>query len=103
MGAEEQTAAVKAAVHAETPSVAHMDALGRTFLTVAHNKLERSGSPSPGDPPTEAFYSTRVELDIEGNQREVIDALDRIVMRYDYDMLGSPSIPPAWRPASAGC
>ena len=28
-------------------------------------------------------------LDIEGNQREVIDALDRIVMRYDYDMLGT--------------
>ena len=28
-------------------------------------------------------------LDIEGNQREVIDALGRIVMRYDYDMLGT--------------
>ena len=28
-------------------------------------------------------------LDIEGNQREVIDAKDRIVMRYDYDMLGN--------------
>ena len=27
-------------------------------------------------------------LDIEGNQREVIDAKDRVVMRYDYDMLG---------------
>ena len=34
-------------------------------------------------------YATRVELDIEGNQREVIDAKDRIVMRYDYDMLGT--------------
>ena len=28
-------------------------------------------------------------LDIEGNQREVIDALGRVVMRYDYDMLGT--------------
>ena len=30
-----------------------------------------------------------VVLDIEGNQREVIDAQDRIVMKYDYDMLGT--------------
>ena len=29
-------------------------------------------------------------IDIEGNQHEVIDAKERIVMRYDYDMLGSP-------------
>ena len=28
-------------------------------------------------------------FDIEGNQREVIDAKDRVVMRYDYDMLGN--------------
>jgi hypothetical protein len=26
-------------------------------------------------------------LDIEGNQREIIDAFDRVVMRYDYDIL----------------
>jgi RHS repeat-associated protein len=32
---------------------------------------------------------TRVHLDIEGNQREVIDAKGRIVIRYDYDMLGN--------------
>jgi hypothetical protein len=30
-----------------------------------------------------------VVLDIEGNQRAVIDAKDRVVMRYDYDLLGS--------------
>ncbi|MGH7490501.1 MAG: hypothetical protein ACREMY_33545, partial [bacterium] len=28
-------------------------------------------------------------LDIEGNQREVTDTLDRVVIRYDYDMLGT--------------
>ncbi len=28
-------------------------------------------------------------LDIEGNQREVNDANNRVVMRYDYDMLGN--------------
>ena len=88
MGALEQAAAVKTAVHAATPSVAHMDSLGRTFLTVAHNKFKRSDTPVD-DPPEEAFHRTRVVLDIEGNQREVIDALGRSVMRYDYDMLGS--------------
>src|SRR5262249_4706668 len=39
---------------------------------------------------TDEEYATRVELDIEGNQRAVIDALGRIVMRYDYNMLSSP-------------
>ena len=34
------------------------------------------------------LLATRTVLDIEGNQREVVDALDRIVMRYDYDLLG---------------
>ena len=45
-----------------------------------------------GDTPVEASPKssrTRVVLDIEGNQREVIDAQDRVVMRYDYDMLGN--------------
>ena len=36
-----------------------------------------------------ANIETRVDLDIEGNQRNVTDALGRIVMRYDYDMLGT--------------
>ena len=71
-----------------TPTVAHADSLGRTFLTVAHNKFKYSDTP-PADPPVEEFHRTRVVLDIEGNQREVIDAKDRVVMRYDYDMLGN--------------
>lgn len=86
-GPEEQTAANRTEIHAETPAVTHADSLGRTFLTVAHNRFKRSDTP-PDDPPTEEFYSTRVVFDIEGNQREVINANDRVVMRYDYDMLG---------------
>ena len=35
----------KTAVHANTPSVAYLDTLGRTFLTVAHNRFERAGVP----------------------------------------------------------
>ena len=37
----------------------------------------------------EEHYATRLVLDIEGNQRVVIDANDRVVMRYDYDLLGT--------------
>lgn len=88
LGPQEQAAARKAAIHADTPLVAYFDSLGRAFLTVAHNKFKYSNTP-PTDPPTEEFYRTRVIFDIEGNQREVIDAKDRVVMRYDYGMLGN--------------
>jgi RHS repeat-associated protein len=76
MGVHEQQAAKKAEAHAATPTRVYFDTLGRTFLTFADNA-------SAGK------YATRVVLDIEGNQREVVDALDRVVMRYDYDLLGS--------------
>jgi len=85
LGPVEQAAATKPAIHAATPSVAHTDSLGRTFLTVVHNRFKLRAT----DPLKEEFYSTRVILDIEGNQREVIDAKDRVVMRYDYNMLGT--------------
>ena len=81
MGPEEKAAAEKAAKHADTPTVAHLDTLGRTFLTIADNGKDANGN--------DQKYRTRTVLDIEGNQREVIDALDRVVMRYDYDMLGT--------------
>ena len=65
-----------------------LDALGRTFLTVAHNRFKYSNTPPAirrrGVPRARASI-----FDIEGNQREVIDAEDRVVMRYDYDMLGN--------------
>ena len=83
LGAREQDAAGKAAIHAATPTVAHADSLGRTFLTVAHNRFVRNGVT------VEEKYATRTELDIEGNQRAVTDANDRIVTRYDYDVLGT--------------
>jgi RHS repeat-associated protein len=83
LGPAERKAADKAAAHANTPTVAHFDALGRPFLTISHNRYERGGQIRDEE------YATRVELDIEGNQRAVVDAKDRVVMRYDYDMLGN--------------
>ena len=80
-GQEEKAAAEKAAKHADTPTIAHFDSLGRPFLAIADNGKDASGN--------DQKYRTRTVLDIEGNQREVIDALDRIVMRYDYDILST--------------
>lgn len=88
LGPDEEEAARKSAVHAATPTVVHADSLGRAFLTIAHNKLKYSDT-SPAAPPTEDFHRTRVVFDIQGNQREVVDAKGRVVMRYDYDMLGT--------------
>ncbi|MEX0959536.1 MAG: SpvB/TcaC N-terminal domain-containing protein [Burkholderiales bacterium] len=95
----ERAAAQKAAAHADTPTAAHFDALGRPFLTVARNRVVCPGHDLDG---TEDSFATCVDLDIEGNQRVVrderklpVDHLptgareQRIVMLYDYDMLGN--------------
>ncbi len=82
----ETSAAEKAAAHADTPTAVYFDTLGRPFLTVAHNKVVCRDHALDG---TEAELHTRTVRDIEGNQRTVTDARDRIVMRYGYDMLGN--------------
>jgi RHS repeat-associated protein len=93
----ETEAARKTEMHTRTPSIVHLDALRRPFLTVAHNRFLRDGTVR------DEKYATRVDLDVEGNQRAVRDAvtkafddqgietedpLGRIVMRYDYYMAG---------------
>ena len=82
LGQADQRAAEQAALYAGTPARAWLDTLGRTFLTVAHNRV-----PSP-DGPVDQYCRTRSLLDIQGNEHEVRDALDRAVMRYGYAMLG---------------
>lgn len=84
----ERRAAEKASVHAATPTVAHADPLGRAFLTVTRNTSKYSDTPA-AEPPVETSLRARVVLDIEGNQREVIDARGRVVMRHAYDLLGN--------------
>ncbi len=81
----ERDAAEKAAAHSDTPTIAHLDALGRAFLTLAHNRVICTNHPLDG---TDEKFATRVELDIEGNQRSVLDALGRIVIRYEYGIAG---------------
>lgn len=95
LGPAEQLAAQRTAVHANTPPVVHFDTLGRSFLTVSHNRFKYSNTPA-GDPPTEEFYRSRTFFDIEGNEIVVRDAVvqnldeqGRLVMLYDYDILGA--------------
>jgi len=99
LGQDERNAAVRAEAHADTPTTAHFDALGRPFLTTARNRVVCAGHVLDG---TEESFATRVDLDIEGNQRAVLDERklpinhlptgvleQRVVMRYAYDMLGN--------------
>ncbi len=79
MGPAETVAAQKADGHSRTPRQVWLDTLGRPFLTIAHNRAAGA----------DAFFATRITFDIEGNQREVVDARHRVVMRHDVDMLGT--------------
>ena len=81
---DQQDAAKKASLCAETPATGFLDPLGRAFLTIAYNR-----TPSSGSPPVEEHDRTVLDIDIEGNQRSVTDAFGRQVMTYEYDMLGN--------------
>jgi RHS repeat-associated protein len=83
LGPAQQDAAKKAAQHARTPGIAYADSLGRVFLSILHNRFDRSGET------LDQFYATRSRLDIQGNQLAVIDALDRVSMTFDYDVAGT--------------
>lgn len=72
----ERDADTKALVHANTPSIAQLDTLGRTFVTMADNGAAGK-------------YQTSVALDIQGHQLSVTDAVHRPIMTYVYDMLGN--------------
>lgn len=80
----ERKAADKAAVHANTPTVARFDGLGRPFLTIAHNRFQRASDASA----TDQLLETRVRRDVQDNLLETIDARGRLVARSRYDMTG---------------
>lgn len=70
---EEISAAQKAFLHKNTPAIAHLDTLGRTFFTEADSGTGK--------------ITSHVKLDIEGKEQEITDALNRTLMQYEYDML----------------
>jgi RHS repeat-associated protein len=83
LGPREQHAAEKAVAHAGTPTTTVFDTLGRTFLAIAFNRYLDHGAV------VQSHDRTLTELDIEGNQRSVTDALSRTIMVYDYNMLST--------------
>jgi RHS repeat-associated protein len=80
--AAERNAATLAAKHANTPSVTHLDSLGRAFLVEADN------GPDPANPSAKLIYRTKTELDIEGNQLGIIDARNNRTIDQKFDVLG---------------
>ena len=88
LGSAEGDAAEKTAAHAATPIVNFLDPLGRVFVTVAHNRVPHDDA-SMDLAPVDERVRTRIVYDIEGNQRQIVDALGRTIVRYDYDLLGN--------------
>ncbi|MCD4769000.1 MAG: RHS repeat-associated core domain-containing protein, partial [Bacteroidales bacterium] len=73
----EQKAAIKAAAHADTSTEAHLDTLGRPFLTKANNGKDSEGK--------DILLETRVKLDIESNDLKITDprGIDAFVHAFD--------------------
>jgi len=79
MGAEEQEAAQKAAVHAYTPTIVHTDTLARPFYTIQM---------LVADPVAETdTIDSYVRLDIQGNRLSVTDGRGLVPLSYGYNML----------------
>lgn len=74
----EREAAMKSAAHNDTPTVMHLDNLGRNFVTVLHNVCDG----------VHEFYASRNIFDIKGNIQRTTDAQDRDVTRTQFDMCG---------------
>ncbi|EPC01623.1 hypothetical protein L861_16525 [Litchfieldella anticariensis FP35 = DSM 16096] len=75
---KEAAAATASETYHDTPSVQHLDPLGRAVLQVQHNRFNGS----------EDFLLARGELDIEGNLLQVVDPRDNVVATYKYSILG---------------
>jgi RHS repeat-associated protein len=79
--AAEAAAAEKAGRHAATPEIRCFDVMGRTVLTVEHDRDPDTGA--------DRFHHTQFELDVEGNLCSVTDARGNVTARYRYDLLGN--------------
>lgn len=102
LGASVREAAEQTAAHADTPTVVHVDPLGRPILNVLHNRVTDPAHPLNG---LDEKLEHRIELDIEGNKLAVRDSVTdawdtagnpisdrrgRLVTRTTYDLLGHP-------------
>ena len=82
---DEKNAAEKAELHDSTPALAHVDSMGRTILTVEHNRWRDRKTSAI----REEFPETLRMLDVEGKPASVLDARGNLVMQYEYDLAGA--------------
>lgn len=75
--AEMRRAAQLAATHANTPSLTHLDSLGRDVMAMAHNR-----TPDEQGVAVDEKYVTFTRLDAEGKPLWIRDARNNLVMRY---------------------
>jgi RHS repeat-associated protein len=66
--------------HYNTPAITHFDSLGRAFCNLQDNGTNAQG--------LSLLHVTLMELDIEGNEKKVIDARGNTVMEYRYGIHG---------------
>lgn len=83
LNAAVRAAARRAEVYAGTPAVTLADPLGRVVVAVAHNRADGD------DGPVDALIATWTQLDVEGNERRVVDPAGRLVAESSYDLLGT--------------
>jgi len=76
----EKKCAESTAKHSATPTVVHLDVLGRKFLTIANNGIDQSGD--------NIYLETLVKLDIEGNEIVIIDPRKVETITNTFDIYG---------------
>ncbi|MDR3483155.1 MAG: SpvB/TcaC N-terminal domain-containing protein [Burkholderiaceae bacterium] len=77
--AEQQRAAQLTAVHANTPSVAFLDSLGRNVVAIVHNRQQYPGDPVPS---ADQALLTFSRLDAEGKTLWIRDARNNLVIQH---------------------
>ncbi len=74
----DERAAWLATQHANTPSITHLDTLGRAFLAQVTNRLDGA----------DVLYDTHTTLDIEGQPLVITDALGHHTITQRFDVAG---------------
>ncbi|GAA4803740.1 SpvB/TcaC N-terminal domain-containing protein [Lysobacter hankyongensis] len=87
-GPAAQAAAVQTDLHADTPAIEHVDALGHVVARIDHNRFVDRITGLPVD----ESLITRSRTDIEGNLIEVVDPRGIAIVRHAYDMVGTRAI-----------
>jgi RHS repeat-associated protein len=76
-----QRAAQLASVHAATPSVSHLDSLGRDVVAIGHNRWQYPGNATPSADERDVTFT---RLDAEGKPLWIRDARGNLVVQHIY-------------------